>query len=345
MKQPKNFGRMIVIDGTRLSYVGDALLPRSTRGKCLFCDQPMSHDVEHRCKIRRSLRACTWVRYITAIRQLVLVDYIKCAVCGCREGSCRLRPFPLVEFSLHRPDVSVGFLRWCTLEYSRQRWSKPQQIVPSTVVGIKPPEFDDVVGLCDACRSRRSLPVALPRAVCSDCKRPVKGWVKVDQWHLPENFTPKAETYIPGLPHVGIVTKRKLKCPVDAKFGQWKWAGAPKGQCAACAKVIEDAQPPVWLPLEKPPLVVDDIDEPDNFYVCFVCQNIGDWKIYHECPSTFVFQPYASTACVGNVTLCPNCVDTCHVCGEHPAIVNHSSDPPTVVCDACHYNAPSSKPL
>lgn len=82
----------------------------------------------------------------------------------------------------------------------------------------------------------------------------------------------------------------------------------------------------------------DDLSDlnPSIFNICYVCQNIGEWSIYSECPSAFVMRQYASVGLAKNVPLCDRCVVSCHRCGENPAILDHTEGVPTAICDTCH---------
>ena len=84
----------------------------------------------------------------------------------------------------------------------------------------------------------------------------------------------------------------------------------------------------------------DDLSDlnPSIFNICFMCQNIGEWPIYSECPSAFVMREYASVGLATNVPLCDRCVVSCHRCGENPAILDHTESIPTAICETCHVN-------
>jgi hypothetical protein len=94
----------------------------------------------------------------------------------------------------------------------------------------------------------------------------------------------------------------------------------------------------------------DDLSDlnPSIFNICFVCQNIGEWPIYSECPSPFVMRQFATVGLAKNVPLCNRCVESCHRCGENPAILDHThasqTGIPTAICESCHAHLHSDTP-
>lgn len=227
-ERPMGWGLPIVFDivpswggGKRISYVGDTKrCTGSSRARvvCLWCQQkikvawgragePVVLLERHACPMRGPSRLVTsrnhhpwslleWTLYMDTVRSTVLVNFVRCGVCGRSRGRAQVDPHPWYD-PCERERIgkrSVGRMHW-SVQSCRMvpRGTRSvgidltcREIEKRTLPRLLPPAGagwgED---LCNHCARLKELPLYLPVEVCRRSHRavgewsPIRGWEKI----------------------------------------------------------------------------------------------------------------------------------------------------------------------